>query len=368
MFSDKEYKDWMPLCSRPECSHRDYNCNACLEGENGIIWIYGRYIYYCVENETDLENDSPVICFPQLWRMKLDGSDHECVYKGGPVDLEAGEGYSGLSWGMSHQFDGDRLYIKIAFQPHNGDSAIGEETTIFCLFCLDLDDPTEPRRMSFTDENGESYENLFFSASDGKYLYATAPAEILGYKTVTEVYGETEIEMERPIFANSVIMRLDPETLKAERLCELPCYCSGIYTLYNGRLYFPLGYDAGMLFSVDTATGEVQMLNTCEPGVQCWQVFHDGRVLGVRTSYLEGEPGTFIFDENGEITQTVPFEAYGEDVKFYFITGHYAFGYKGTNDIRDTKTMQYPGKNPPNWYLDLNDIGTDELMWKKWEP
>ena len=45
-FSDKDYKDWLPLCVKPNCSHSDKDCDAYIDGAESGIWIYDQYIYY----------------------------------------------------------------------------------------------------------------------------------------------------------------------------------------------------------------------------------------------------------------------------------------------------------------------------------
>ena len=49
-FTDKEYRDWMPLCGRPDCLHKNYECNAYLGDDLGgsIIWPYGDHFYFFI--------------------------------------------------------------------------------------------------------------------------------------------------------------------------------------------------------------------------------------------------------------------------------------------------------------------------------
>ena len=66
---DKEHpKKWLPLCSRPDCSHNSSDCNANISNPVAI-GLYNEHLYFC-----DEDRDSY-----QLWRMELDGSNHEKV-------------------------------------------------------------------------------------------------------------------------------------------------------------------------------------------------------------------------------------------------------------------------------------------------
>ena len=92
-FSDKAYKDWMPLCFKPECRHRDGKCNALCEGPTKHTFtFYGQHIYYLVTVSTEFFDEV------QLWRMKLDGSEHELMLT---PELEHNVDYAGadsVSW------------------------------------------------------------------------------------------------------------------------------------------------------------------------------------------------------------------------------------------------------------------------------
>ena len=93
-FSDKEYKEWMPLCSRPDCMHNNKDCNAVLEDCASLkMWLYGDHIYYMLN-----EGESAAMV-PELWRMKLDGTDHERL-KVPKLTLDGDAEYDGYSSGI----------------------------------------------------------------------------------------------------------------------------------------------------------------------------------------------------------------------------------------------------------------------------
>ena len=66
---DKENPmQWLPLCGRPDCSHQDKNCNASISNP-AAIGLFDGHLYFCDSNQGA----------SQLWRMELDGSNHEKV-------------------------------------------------------------------------------------------------------------------------------------------------------------------------------------------------------------------------------------------------------------------------------------------------
>ena len=72
-YTDKDKIRWVKLCSRPDCGHNSEDCNAYV-GFSGNIGFYDNHIYYtcmALGGNKELQED--------IWRMDLDGGNHEKV-------------------------------------------------------------------------------------------------------------------------------------------------------------------------------------------------------------------------------------------------------------------------------------------------
>ena len=318
-FSDKEYKDWLPLCSKPECSHRTGDCNACIEGNTACkMWLYGRHIYYCVSGieGSDLS----------LWRMKLDGSDHEKLL------TCSTEGCSTVYWVFHNKY----LFLTFVRDIPETEE-INKE-----LFCIDLSRPDiKMVEYGITDENGAPADLPMVVIGQGDKLYCLSND------------GE------------NIVYCLDIPTATIKTICRLPADPGPLCTaLYDDTLQFCLAWDLGKIINVDINTGEQTVINEAEPQTEKW--FHPYRryIFGSSTSRSLNPSlkGTAVYDMNGELLTDIPYDSYNTDIIISFILGDYAFGHDyyadGANSMGET----------PQWYLDLNDIGTDRLMWRRWEP
>ena len=131
-FTDKKYSDWMQLCGRPECSHRTYDCNAYIGEDPGgsEIWLYGDHFYFFLSNEDEE---------PELWRMKLDGTEHEKLMACSTEELNT------FNWFFHNK------YVFLTFVSNVPETAeIKRE-----LFCIDLSSSElKPIKYDITDENG----------------------------------------------------------------------------------------------------------------------------------------------------------------------------------------------------------------------
>lgn len=81
-YSDNNGTNYIKVCSKPNCSHNDEDCDAYIEAPT--IGCYNNHIYWV----SSIDNISPGCA---LYRMNLDGSDHEKVYT---VTTENGAAYS----------------------------------------------------------------------------------------------------------------------------------------------------------------------------------------------------------------------------------------------------------------------------------
>ena len=75
-FSGKDNINFIPLCAKPECPHRDSNCNGFIGettlGSGNIIYNDG-YIYALAS--TDIESD----IYEYLWKISKDGTSKEKI-------------------------------------------------------------------------------------------------------------------------------------------------------------------------------------------------------------------------------------------------------------------------------------------------
>ena len=319
--SDKEHKDWMPLCGRPDCMHDNENCNAWLEGlAYGKIWLYGRHIWYAVE---DMDSE------PVLYRMNLDGTDHEKLLK---LTAPIKEGYTGKSWDWFFQ---NKFFIASCLESKNGLDDI-ERTT----FAVDLEKrPFSAEALDILTEEGEPNYIGYAFAGKGELIYDVH-------------FWENE-----SLFETNIL------TGESRKLCELP-FEPGPYSCFlDGKLlYFCDGWETGTIISVDTETGELKTVSCAEPQTRHWYTPYNGIIFGSNDISAEGLAGTEISSFSGELICEIPYEDYGMDIIAANAVGHYVFGYEMHDEMVDMMI------DPPIWYLDLDEIGTEGFGWHRWSP
>ena len=329
-YSDKEYKSWMPLCGKPNCLHNDSSCNAVLESEIWEIWLYGRHIYYAFENK-DADEEAHGV---QLWRMKLDGSDHEKV-----TVIDPENDYDDLPTLRSWSCTFHNRYLFLCGRHITRDEVSGDLSAEFYNFVVDLDDPNAaPRRLNILIDGSYTLDNFALLESRGNDLIA--------------LFGDEE---------GKHYYRCDLETMTGTELCTLPniIYLTALH-LYDGQLWFPAGYELGKIFAVDIETGEVETVASAEPKEMLWYNPWDGYIVGA--NFGEGTPqGTGIYDMNGNLLEFIEQSEYNAKIMVSFIIGHTVYGHTYTG-------ADYIVINPPDFYLDLDELGTENFGWHKWEP
>ena len=370
-YSDKEYRDWMPLCGRPDCLHNDEDCNAYIGKRYTQIWLYGDHIYYKVEREVTL---------PEIWRMKLDGSDHELIFNDAPRILP--DGIGGYSSGDSSCYLHDnKLFMTVHYAAHDDpDAPLDELAIVYRCFMLDLSDPTEATELVFTDERGESKNNLGFICAEGDKLYTV----------VTNVDRD---ERGMHSVSNSELFVYDLTELTYRKLCDLPVYMELPRLWINDGKLYCLGADGSeadllvlpeeggaymdmykgqtqMIVQVDAETGETEILGSALREEVVWNHVFSGHVIGTHYGIIDRdvEYGTYIYSLEGELEAFIPYEKYEKRINVYYIAGDLVLGYVVTNDPKDKATGQYPNYNPPAYYLDLSEIGTEDFNWHEWQP
>ena len=135
-FSPRGSAAFYPLCNKPNCTHRDENCNAWCIGafgyHNGALYAVTQYL----QKEGQIE----------LVKMNLDGSNHETV---APLPVQSGT--------LQLNFHRGKLYIYSL-----GDYApIDPELDRFFVMDLDTYESTELFTDFFHEGNRFSYLNFF---------------------------------------------------------------------------------------------------------------------------------------------------------------------------------------------------------------
>lgn len=321
-FSDKEYKDFMPLCGRPDCLHNSEDCSAFIKGAENCLkaWICGGHIYYAFD-----ETDSDPVRI-EVWRMGLDGSGHE-QYLTVPIDVR----YSSYvySWLFHNK------YMLISFSgAEGGSSEYARELILVELEC------GEPVPTVIEESGGVS--RGFVLAGDGDILYGVWD----DVKNGTGTY----------------VMKANLADRTVERVCPIPFWPDEA-VISGGKLYLYNCWNDFGIACMDLETNELTVITRDEPADKHWFKANDKYLIGAGTGY-EGEyRGTRIYDLGFNLIQELPYETYGTNIYVTYITESFVFGIEaddwGGFDL-DAHT--------PTWYLDLNDIGTEGFGWHRWEP
>ena len=320
--SDKENKEWLPLCRKPNCLHKWTDCDAILEGDVfEKIWLYDSYIYY-ISMADDYEGTL------SLWRMRLDGSAHEMLMEiPAPEDENYTEG--GWSW-MFHN-----RYAIVTFRGGYLGTG-GELISVGKYFIIDL------------GSDGFEVKPLDLRAEDG--TPAHLGKAVAGKKNILYSFIEDN--------ETCTLYRTDLETGVRSSIGVLP-FAPWLYacTLEGNRLIMCDGWDSGAIYEFSLETGETKVLAQAAPRTQLWHRYYKGRVYGAHYG-LEGSPfATGVFELDGSPIQILDGSTYEKHMMFSFMVGDLAFGYVSGDDYV---------RKPPEYYLDLTKVGIDEFRWMKW--
>ena len=324
-FTDKTNRGWMPLCGRPDCMHKYPDCCAYIDGggDSFKIWAYGEHIYYIVLKSALIDTA------PELWRMRLDGTEHEKLLQCSDDGLSGK--YMDLQWDWL--FHG-RYAILTLVGRNSPDGA--EASCAYFVIDLGADEPVQ-RRLGF-----EGYSALGYSvAGEGDILYGLTYPESGG----------------------AVVLRVDLKNGTSDELCTLP-FVPGIYCcdIIGDRLYFCDGSSTGMIASVKTADGGMTLMDNRLP-VGANYTIHGEYIISTTALSQSGSPGTRIYSLDGTLINEIPYEACGADITVTRAVGGLAFG---VENLYDDPYAVY--LFPPEWYLDLDEIGTEGFGWHRWSP
>ena len=297
--------------------------------------------------------------------MKLDGSDHELVLKPELPYSKALESVirsaSGAFRSMAFDFTGKYAFIVYGASGMTNDGSCTAKH-VTDRYMIDLSRPEDGAvLMEFTDETGEPVPFYGVLLGKGESVYCFVYDSIYDPETET-----SEI-------SNAALYAYDIPTRRGRKLCDLdfdPTDC--FKSEYDGTLYFVpvFGSQYKEIYAVDLETGEVektyeqnggQMLR----GVPYKQYIFVDSAISDPTA-VTSEYGVSVYGMDGELVQQRAFKEGESPVRFLAFMGDFAFGTLMSNDPDYKEDMEY--KQPPMWYLDLNDIGTDGLRWRMWEP
>ena len=316
-FSDKDRKEWLPLCAKPDCLHSDEDCNSILEGNaSNKAWLYGARIYYMIY--------SPQGRGIELWRMRLDGSAHEKLR----TFLEERDG-GGAAFSFDWYFHNKYAVVRYL--------QLGTESTGVKMeaYVLDLS----------TDE----LELKKIELPEGVTLGDPVAGE------GNELYCICEDDAAR-------IVKADLESLSVIELCELS-FVPDLFSceLKDGHLYFAEGWDQGKIYRIDTVSGAEEVVASAEPQTRRWYHPYGEYVFGSNTGSVPSLKGTEISDLSGNLIQELTYSDSDPEIVICKILGDHVFGY----EIGESAQVS---EKPPTWYLDIGEIGSGDLAWRRWAP
>ena len=302
-YAEKDSMEWLPLCSRADCTHTNEDCNACIGDKLGI---YQNKLYYIQRN---------VMTGPSIWRMEMDGSNHEkvrdipsesyitneeCFHKGFLIYYVSGTDEKGQIWteARAASLEGDDQQYDVIERTAEG------ENSYYLFF------PYEDRVYFTRSIVGENQENIV----QGVWTLEGKETKILqeNWKGITCLSGgEDCLYM---TYSDDGVYRIDKETFEPARIMETPAPDGLTFT--DGQYIYKAGIDA---------------------------LFGD---LGVDE--------LIIYDMEGQEVARLDFPE-GVNPCYLAATSNGVLFY--------TQSMGWTGL--PDYYIEKADIGTDKLEWKE---
>lgn len=216
-YTDNDNTQYIKLCGKPDCSHNDVGCNAYIESY--VIGCYEDHIYWV----NLFEDGRPGYA---LYRMNLDGTDHEIVY------TLTSEQNSGCSYKIHNGY----LFYKLRIR--STDSTIISDI----LYKRSLEPDSTPKEICRPDEIGEfitfipTKNNLFipvFKNNEEHYYKYNIESEELNMfiENHTNEYTICFGDNNAYIFVSEEgVYKISYEDCSISMECELDI--SGNYTLY----------------------------------------------------------------------------------------------------------------------------------------
>ena len=359
-FSDKAYKDFMPLCPRPECAHSGSDCDAYIDTVGGF-WIYGHYIYYLSFGLNGKDPDDVKIKNASLWRMRFDGTKHEEVYKFEAPDL----GFTPRWTDWQFFFSGKYLTIYYYCRKYETDITSG-----FVRGLLTLDDLNYVERERY--DKYDPREHRTEDDLDGNVIFCEGSL----YYCLNCVYTGTG-PFDRRYRITAYNIETDEYTLIAD-LDEQPAYLDGLIMKKDGDiLYMPYLGEEGQksIHAVDLDTGEDKTTASGDLDTLGVSLFDWSRGWLCGTHKDPGNDpassGFCVYDEEGDLLEIATCEGLPEetlDLAVFLQTENYFFASPLTTDEFGNVIGVSLGFSVPTWYIDKSEIGTGNLAWHRWAP
>lgn len=346
-FSDKVYKEFLPLCAKPNCDHESKNCDAKIDAMNMHIWIYDRYIYYVIDNVA--EGESAEVTHPSLCRMRLDGTRHEEVMHLPEQQLDYTPEYT--DWGMFFS----SKYLFVTHVAYKKSVAMGG-TPDTALFGIDLD------TMEVKQRHG-SFGSPIYACGDIVYSFVPESDEndeyiVRFYEYNMQTDESREIGTER-------------EWFYALNEC---------YGVKDGEILYVTADRADLsaqrLWGMDIETGEKRLIySTDNIYGSKWHPYLDytnGYYLKSYKGYNDGPEeetrpnwGLYVTDTDGSVVSKYLYEDMPEDffeTQFLLQTESYIFAGPPGEDGGFSIACSIP-----TWYLDKSEIAAGNPIWRRWE-
>lgn len=375
-FTDKEYKDWMPLCPRPDCKHDTEDCSACMKGCAGP-WVYGHWLYFVkdafyVEDEAG-EGAERRYTEAELWRMRFDGTAHEKVC-GLPIpEPQTFEKAFENSWLAAWQ----GRYLIIKYTAYK-DTRHNVKESFAYVMALDTLETVEVEYFDFPTDDPTGV--LLYGEGDNVYVFHSYyPCEVTENTTLAD----------RRYFL-SLLNCAAGEQRFVGPLEQNAFITEGGLAFADGKFTYCVwpGADIVSYYSLDLATGEGEFLHEYRTNAPyphnydyksglwyCWYVQH-------RQEYLEETMpiwGLYLYDRDLEPVESRLLSDMNADdfddvqwIMCWSQSDDYIFGCGPVIEVDKQTGEEYKtwpmGGSVPDRYISKADIGTDGLMWRKWEP
>ena len=343
-FSDREYKEFMPLCAKPDCNHKNDDCDANLNTEYNTIWLYDRYIYYIVQKHEILDTGEVTgISHASLWRMRLDGSHHEEVLKLPETAVD----YTPLYSQWTFFFTGKYLmstHTVCRELPAMSEKLMSDSQSIILTLDTMEIKPAETNGLGIvmSAEGALTYSygpNPEDETLSGFYEFNFETAEM---RYIGTAAGWVDIwDWGFGLCGNDFLY-----TTWNQNNNVLTVYAMNIQTGENRQLMSGSAYHVKWV-SYDRITKSF---------FKSYQGFNDGPAEETRPNW-----GFYRCDLEGNVIEKtlyadLPESFYKERVILQ--TDNYIFAGHEEGDYYSL----------PTWYIDKKDFGTGNIEWKRWEP
>ena len=358
-FSDKEYKDFMPLCGRPDCKHNGRDCDAYIDAAGGF-WIYGDHIWYASYNLEGRDPDSVRLKQPSLWRMRLDGSQHKEV-----MDIEIPDlGFTPARtrWGFT-AFDKYFCFSYTAYKYETDRDYYYSEGYITLDDLNYVENVREHRDGDYQNSEADLSGSAIFS--DGSLVY-----ELNCVRTGPEIsdryYRLVTWDIEKNEYTHIGTFEDQPAILEG---LIMPKDGGFIYMPYltaeNKKSIRFLDLETGE--DIATAEGDLDTLRVSQFD---WK---NGWLCGVyRDPGLDPKnSGFYVYDAEGHILEIATCEGLPEETMYldvFLQTDSYFFAAPLPHDEDGNVKALDSASTIPTWYIDKSEIGTGNLAWHRWAP